>query len=472
MFRFMVAALVMLVTASHSDAALTPVSNFGSNPGALAMYKYVPSGLPSGRPLVVVLHGCSQTAASMEAAGWNKLADQYQFAVLYPEQATANNPIRCFNWAGEYGDVANLMRGMGENQSIISMIDNMNTTHGTDNAKTFIMGFSAGGAFVPVMLATWPERFAGAAIMEGIAYRCATSVNGAYSCQTPGVNKSAQEWGDLVRAASTHTGPRPRIQVWHGSSDGIVVPANLTELQEQWTNVFGTDMTPDETEMIGSAATRTAFKVGATVVLESYTVNGMGHAVSIGNEGMTTCPSTTGAYYESKGVCATLRAAKFFGLAPGGGSGSGSGSSGSAAPSIEIVSPGNGQEVTGQLVIVVAAGDDLAVTNVELKIDGTSVGMDMEAPYQFQWDATAAGAGMHTLEAFAYDANGNASTATAMVRVPGPGGSGSDDGGGDVGDPADLPACSLNAGKGNGIGWAPIAFALVLVIGFSRRRRR
>jgi poly(hydroxyalkanoate) depolymerase family esterase len=468
MFRFMVAALFVLVTASHANAALTPVSNFGSNPGALNMYEYVPAGLPAGRPLVVVLHGCTQTAANMENAGWNKLADQYQFAVLYPEQTTANNPVRCFNWAGEYGDVANLTRGQGENQSIISMIDQMHTAHGTDNAKVYLVGFSAGGAFVPVMLSTWPERFAAASIMEGIPYKCATSVNGAYSCQSPGVAKTPQEWGDLVRGAYTYAGARPRVQIWHGTGDNIVVPANMAELQKQWTNVFGTDMTADETEMIGTAGTRTAFKMGTTTVIESYSVTGMAHAVAIGNEGTTMCPSTAASYYESKGICSTLRAARFFGLTGSGGGGGGGG--GAAAPTIEIVSPANGDQVTGQLVIVVAAGDDIGVTNVELKIDSTSVGMDAEAPYQFSWDATAAGSGEHMLEATATDGDGNVTTVMAMVSVPGPGGSGS---GGDD-DPtgvADLPACSLNAAKSNGHGWAPILFAVVLVLGYSRRRR-
>jgi poly(hydroxyalkanoate) depolymerase family esterase len=470
MFRFMVAALVVFVTASGADAALTPVSNFGSNPGALKMYKYVPASLPANRPLVVVLHGCSQTAASMEVAGWNKLADQYQFAVLYPEQTSSNNPISCFNWAGEYGDLANLTRGQGENQSIIEMIDTMKTSHGIDAAKVYLVGFSAGGAFVPVLLSTWPERFAAASIMEGIPFKCATSVNGAYSCQSPGVNKGAQEWGDLVRAAYTHSGARPRIQIWHGTGDTIVVPLNQTELAEQWTNVFGTDMTVDETEMIGTVATRTAYKMGATVVVESYTVTGMAHAVAIGNEGTTMCPSTAGAYYESKGICSTLRAARFFGLT-GSGGGGGGGGGGTGAPFISIVSPANGDEVTGQLVVVVAAGDDIGVTNVELKIDGTSVGSDMEAPYQFEWNASAAGAGEHMLEATATDADGNVTTVMAMVVVPGPGGGGSDDDDDPTG-VADLPACSLDAGKSDGRGWAPIAFALVLVVGFGRRRRR
>src|SRR5262249_3305784 len=147
MRRFMLAALVVLSVSPPAGAALTAVSNFGSNPGALAMYEYIPAGLPAGRPLVVVLHGCTQTAAAMENAGWNKLADQYQFAVLSPQQSLSNNPVPCFNWAGEYGDPADLVRGQGENQSIMSMIDYEITSHKVDTKKVYIMGFSAGAAF-------------------------------------------------------------------------------------------------------------------------------------------------------------------------------------------------------------------------------------------------------------------------------------------------------------------------------------
>src|SRR6185369_2598926 len=155
----------------------------------------------------------------------------------------------------------------------------------------------------PVMLATWPERFAAAAIMEGIPYRCATSVNGAYSCQSPGTDKTPQEWGDLVRNAYTFSGTRARVQIWHGLSDTTVVPLNGTELVDQWTNVFGADQTADETEMIGSAATRKAYKVGGNTVVEFYTVNGMQHGVAIGAEGSTPCPSTAASYFIDKGIC-------------------------------------------------------------------------------------------------------------------------------------------------------------------------
>ena len=459
------ALAAVLLTASTAGAALTPVTSFGTNPGNLAMYEYVPASLSTGRPLVLVLHGCSQTAASMEVAGWNKLADQFKFTVVYPEQNTANNPVRCFNWAGEYGDTANLTRGQGENASIISMIDKAIASHGSDPAKVYIVGFSAGGAMTAVMLATWPEKFAGGAIMSGLPYRCATTVNGAYSCQSPGVSKPATQWGDLVRGAATFTGTRPRVQIWHGTSDGIVKPMNQDELVKQWTDAFGTDATADETETIGST-TRTVYKSGANVVVESYKVTGMGHATAIGTDVTGSCPSTTGAYFEDKGICATMRAAQFLGV---------TGSSGPttpdvAPPTVAIVSPADGDTVSGKLTVVVAANDETAMGSVSLSIDGADLGEDMMAPFQFEWDATAAGPGAHALVATARDAAGNMVVANAMVTVPGDGsgsGSGSDE------PPAaannELPGCGLDAG-GGGAGFASgltVLFAVLL-----RRRRR
>ena len=460
------ALAAVMLTASTASAALTPVSSFGTNPGALTMYEYVPASLPAMRPLVLVLHGCSQTAASMEAAGWNKLADQFKFTVVYPEQATANNPVRCFNWAGEYGDTANLVRGQGENQSIIQMIDKAIATHGSDPTKVYIVGFSAGGAMAAVMLATWPEKFAAGAIMSGLPYRCATSVSGAYSCQSPGVSKTPVQWGDLVRAAATYTGPRPKVQIWHGSSDSIVVPMNGDELIKQWTDVFATDATADETQTIGTNATRTVYKSGANVVVEAYRVTGMGHATAVGADVTGSCPSTAGSYFEDKGICATTRAAAFLGL-----TGAGPSTPDVAPPTVAIVSPADGDTVTGKVTIVVAANDETAMGSVSLTIDGTDMGNDAMAPFQFEWDATAAGPGMHTFIATAKDAAGNTVTTMATVTVPTDGdGSGSGSGSDDppMGANDDLPGCGLDAG-GGGAGFASL---FVIVLGVLLRRRR
>ncbi|MDB4964191.1 MAG: fibronectin type domain protein [Myxococcales bacterium] len=314
-------------TVSHAGA-MSPVASFGANPGGLSAYEYIPAGLPANAPMVVVLHGCTQSAAAMENAGWQAIADEYKFAVLYPEQTTANNPVRCFNWAGENGDPANLVRGQGENASIMAMIDAQIATHGIDAKRVFVVGFSAGAGFTAVMLATWPERFAAGAIMSGLPYRCATTVNGAFSCLNPGVDRTPAAWGTLVRTASGgFTGTWPKVQIWQGATDTTVAPKNADELVDQWTNVHGITAAP-ESETIGSAV-RTTYASGGSVVVESYRIAGMGHAIVVGTDPLGACSGTTGSYFVDKGVCSTLRAAQFFGLTSGGdgdGSGSGSGS--------------------------------------------------------------------------------------------------------------------------------------------------
>src|SRR5690349_2289658 len=237
MIRSLFAVLVLLAS-STASAQLVQVPSFGSNPGALAMYEYVPEGMPEDAPLVVLLHGCSQQASGMNPSGFIELADEYKFYLVLPQQSSDNNPVSCFNWAGEYGDAANLERGKGENQSIVQMIDKMKAEHAIDDTRVYIAGFSAGGAFVSVMLATWPELFAGGAIMSGVPYRCATTVQGAYDCMALGSHperkKSAADWGDLVRAASDHDGAFPPVILFQGTSDTTVHPDNLAELVEQW----------------------------------------------------------------------------------------------------------------------------------------------------------------------------------------------------------------------------------------------
>jgi poly(hydroxyalkanoate) depolymerase family esterase len=475
MRRFVLGVFAVLAFGSVAEAGLTQVTNFGSNPGGLNMYEYVPSGLPSGRPLVVVMHGCTQSASSMVSAGWNALADQYQFAVVYPEQTSTNNPVECFNWAGNYGNPADLERGMGENESIIEMVDYEISQHSVDTHQVYIMGFSAGAAFTMVMLATWPDRFVAGSSMEGIAYMCATTVNGAYSCQSPGVTKTAAAWGDLVRGAdSGYSGPWPRVQLWEGSSDTTVVPANLTELIKQWTNVWGTDQTADVTGNVGSAATYSGYQVSGTTVVEAYTVASLTHAVSVGAEGSLACPSSAGAYFEDHKVCATLRAAKFFGVVPGGSGGSGSGSSGSGSsgggstPYVAIVAPTDGATVSGAVTIVVAAGDDAGIAAVDVAVDGTQIGEATMAPYQVPWNATATG--KHTIVATARDTAGMTGMAMADVTVAtGSGGGGSNGDG--PGSANDLPACSLDAGGRGARGWALIVGAFVIAVRIGRRRR-
>src|SRR4029453_18745537 len=82
-----------------SHDRLSDLAAFGSNPGQLRARTYTPDNLSAGAPLVVVLHGCTQTAADYDyGSGWSSLADRYGFALLFPEQQRSNNSNLCFNW--------------------------------------------------------------------------------------------------------------------------------------------------------------------------------------------------------------------------------------------------------------------------------------------------------------------------------------------------------------------------------------
>jgi poly(hydroxyalkanoate) depolymerase family esterase len=302
-------------------AAQTTVASFGSNPGALQMYEHVPTSLPASAPLVVVMHGCTMTASSMESSGWDTLADQYGFVVAYPQQQAANNIESCFNW---YDGATDDARGAGEAESIAQMVQYEITTHGVDPKRVFVTGFSAGAAMTAVMAATYPDVFAAASIMSGLPYECATSETAALSCMNPGVTQTADAWGALVRAAYTSSA-YPRIQIWQGASDTTVAPMNEQQLALQWTDALGIDMTATSQSMVGSAA----LTVYGNDAVETYLVSGMDHAVALGTDGTIACPGTATLYFEDHGVCSTVHAAQFFGIVPADGSGNSGGDGGS-----------------------------------------------------------------------------------------------------------------------------------------------
>ena len=315
----------VLVQAGDANAAPVRIPNFGSNPGNLDMFAYSPSSAGDDAPLVLVLHGCTQSAAAMQAGGFEPLADEFGFHLVFPQQKSANNPVSCFNWAGEFGDPANLVRGQGENQSIASMVAHMKATQSIDPDRVFIIGFSAGGGMTSVMLATWPDLFAGGAIASGIPYRCATDVTGAFDCQNMSIHperkKTPAQWGDLVRNAFPgFSGPRPRVFIMHGTMDFIVHSDAGIELVDQWTNVNGVDIVPEDVDTVGIAQRSRHRDANGTIVVESWRLNGMGHAFPVGQDPERTC-GTVAAFFEDRDICGAFRALDFFGVTSEGGGG-------------------------------------------------------------------------------------------------------------------------------------------------------
>src|SRR5215472_12213874 len=201
-----------------SPIRLRELTGFGTNPGNLRMFAYAPEDLPPQAALVIALHGCTQTSDEYDhGTGWSSLADRLGFAVVYPQQQPANNPKNCFSWFLP-GDSA---RGHGEALSIRQMVEHAITTFDADRSKVFVTGFSAGGAMASVMLATYPEVFAGGAIIAGLPYGCASNVQQAFEAMFTERKHAAQALGDPVRAASRHCGPWPTNLglAWHQRSD-------------------------------------------------------------------------------------------------------------------------------------------------------------------------------------------------------------------------------------------------------------
>ena len=293
------------------ERRMVETKSFGANPGALRMLSHVPEGLEPGSPLVVVLHGCTQRAeAHAEAGGWLTLADRYGFAVIAPEQTQGNNPNRCFNWY----EPADARRGRGEAASIRAMVAHAVREHGLDADRVFATGLSAGGAMTCVMLAAYPDVFAGGGVVAGLPFGVADNLQGALGAMMGGDRRSAKDLGDRVRRAGPG-GRVPRLSIWHGDADGTVKPSNAGEIAKQWASAHGLPSTPSSTEAL-PGRTRAVWRSKDTgeVLIESHLLKGFGHATPLATGGAEGAGSAA-PYMLEAGVSSSLEITRFWGIA-------------------------------------------------------------------------------------------------------------------------------------------------------------
>lgn len=289
---------------------LVALDAFGSNPGALSGYFYLPSEPRKNMALVVVLHGCTQTAAGYDAgAGWSELAKDYGFALLYPEQRRANNPNLCFNWFNP-GDTS---RDQGEVFSIRQMIAKVVADHGIDSRRVFVTGLSAGGAMAAAMLATYPDVFAGGAIVAGLPYASAATIPEAFDRMRGHGTPDAKELERRLRNASKHNGPWPTLSIWQGTADKTVAASNANAILAQWGNVHGVDASPTRVEDIGQHQRRVWTDPHGTEVIELYTISGMGHGTPLDT---STGYGASGPFMIDAGISSTVETARSWGLVP------------------------------------------------------------------------------------------------------------------------------------------------------------
>jgi poly(hydroxyalkanoate) depolymerase family esterase len=180
---------------------------------------YAPSGYKQGTalPLVVALHGCTQSADTLrQQTKFDNLAEAKNFIVVYPEQPSSANPMSCWNWFNP----ADMQRGAGEPAIIAGITDWVQQHYTVDAQRTYIAGFSAGAAMAAVMGATYPDRYAAIGVGSGIQYG--------------GSNLDPVQAGqNAYKAMGSFARPMPTI-IFHGGQDKIVPVANADKLVKQW----------------------------------------------------------------------------------------------------------------------------------------------------------------------------------------------------------------------------------------------
>jgi poly(hydroxyalkanoate) depolymerase family esterase len=307
--------------ANGADKATAPrtghlheLTAFGTNPGCLRMFVYVPERPSRKAPLVVALHGCSQSAEEYDhGAGWSALADRFGFAVVYPQQQPANNPKNCFSWFLP----DDMTRDHGEALSIRQMVEHAIVTFGADRRRVFVTGLSAGGAMASIMLATYPEVFAGGAIIAGLPYGCARTVQQAFEAMFTDQSPSAHALGDRVRAASKHRGPWPKISVWHGTADSIVKPSNAENIASQWIDVHGLSAAPSYEKSSGSHTRKVWTDANGDALIEVFSISGMAHGVPLGSGMGDEFCGAPGAFFLDAGISSTHHIVRFWRLDEG-----------------------------------------------------------------------------------------------------------------------------------------------------------
>ncbi|WP_457584492.1 extracellular catalytic domain type 1 short-chain-length polyhydroxyalkanoate depolymerase [Ensifer canadensis] len=295
-------------SAFDGESRLAPFGAFGTNPGELEARIHVPAKLAKSPALVVVMHGCTQTAATYDkGSGWSKLADEYGFVVLFPQQTRSNNANLCFNWF-QPNDIT---RDQGEALSIRQMIQTAETRCDVDPSRVYITGLSAGGAMANVMLATYPEVFAGGAIIAGLPYGTASTVPQAFDRMRAHAIPDAQSLQKALRGASKSNGPWPAISVWHGTQDATVNSANADAIVEQWRDILGAKAAAHSDRLTGRLECRVWAGPDGTERLRLYRIKGMGHGTPIDAKSGY---GQAGPYMLDVGISSTEEIARSFGI--------------------------------------------------------------------------------------------------------------------------------------------------------------
>jgi poly(hydroxyalkanoate) depolymerase family esterase len=274
--------------------------SYANAAGTRAYRLYVPSGHTGDpMPLVVMLHGGTQDAATFAAAtGMNDLAERQGFLVAYPEQPSSANPGKFWNWFVP----GHQRRDDGEPSLIAGITRQVIERYGADATRVYVAGFSAGGAMAAVMATVYPDLYAAVGVHSGVPYAAASDVVSAFTAMKQGSSRPAGSAGR----------PVPLI-VFHGDRDSTVAPANAAGLIGDVLAAASPDGSPGTPPAVvttgqvpgGHAYTLTRYQDPAGVALaERWIIHHGGHTWSGG--------VAHGSYTDPRGPNASAELIRFF----------------------------------------------------------------------------------------------------------------------------------------------------------------
>jgi acetylxylan esterase len=269
----------LTVAQPASAASLTQVTNFGTNPTNLGMYLYVPDRVAARPGVLVAVHYCTGSGpAYFSGTEFASLADRYGFIVIYPSATRSGG---CFDVSSPQ---ALRHDGGSDPVGIVSMVRYVLQRNNADPNRVFVAGSSSGAMMTNVLLGDYPDVFKAGAAFAGVPFGCFATTDGSMwnsQCANGQITKTPQQWGDLVRAAFPgYSGPRPRMQLWHGTADDTLRYPNFGEEIKQWTNVLGVSQTPSLTDSPQSGWTRTRYGgTGTMAPVEAISIQNGPHNI-------------------------------------------------------------------------------------------------------------------------------------------------------------------------------------------------
>lgn len=276
--------------------------------GGRTVRMFAPS-TPAAKPsLVLMLHGCTQSADDFAAATkMDDVAEENGFVVAYPEQDTLGTN-GCWQWYS----TSHQSRDGGEPQELADIAEAVATAHGVSPDRVYVAGISSGGAMSVVLGATYPDRFAAIGVVAGLEYKAAISYAGSFSATLSGGPDPDTQAALAHAAMGSYARVVPTIVI-NGTADGVVAPINGDQVTQQWrkTNelVLGDGSIADptsDTGMTGYTFTRDFHREKTTnaIVVEQIVVDGLGHAWPGGLK--------NGSYSDDKGPDASRAIWEFF----------------------------------------------------------------------------------------------------------------------------------------------------------------